>query len=178
MVARRRNWKNALAKTAAFCAVIVLANGQTIGNAFAGARITITYDEVKTEIAPQQKTFRTSENRVYTLHGKNQVDFSGSGGFKTAAGMQLGNDMESQTSGGLRFKLTYRILNGVLFVATDLGSYTTTRRIKTDGKNNCTSTLEYKKKPGHANFDLPDLNVTLSEMHAENITCSIAETAD
>jgi hypothetical protein len=160
------------------CAVTFLAGGQTIDKAVAGARITITYDEVKTEVAPQQKTFRTSENRVYTLHGKNQVDFSGSGGFKTTAGMHLGSDMESQTSGGLRFKLTYRILTGVLFVATDLGSYTTTRKIRTDGKNTSVSTLEYKKKPGHSYFEIPDLHVTFSDMHAENITCSIAETAD
>jgi hypothetical protein len=177
MVTRRPKWQEAF-RTGAFCAVILFAGGQTIDSAYAGARITITYDEVKTEIAPQQKTFRTSENRVYTLHGKNQVDFSGSGGFKTAAAMQLGKDMASRTSGGLRFKLTYRILGGVLFVVTDLSSYTTTRRIKTDGKSGCTSTLEYQKKPGHANFDFPDLNVTLSDMHAENITCSIAETAD
>jgi hypothetical protein len=165
-------------KKVALCAAILFAGGQTIDSAYAGARITITYDEVKTEISPHQKTFRTSENRVYTLHGKNEVDFSGSGGFKTAAAMQLGNDMESQTSGGLRFKLTYRILSGVLFVVTDLSSYTTTRRIKTDGKSGCASTLEYKKKAGHANFDIPDLNVTLSDMHAENITCSIIQTAD
>jgi hypothetical protein len=174
----RHKSKHSVGKRAAFCAAILLGGSQTIDSAFAGARITITYDEVKTEVAPHQKTMRTSENRVYTLHGKNQVDFSGSGGFKTTAGMQLGNDMESQTSGGLRFKLTYRILNGVLFVVTDLGSYTTTRKIRTDGKNSCASTLEYKKKAGHANFDIPDLNVTFSDMHAENITCSIAETAD
>jgi hypothetical protein len=109
-------------KTVALCAAILFAGGQTIDSAYAGARITITYDEVKTEISPHQKTFRTSENRVYTLHGKNEVDFSGSGGFKTAAAMQLGNDMESQTSGGLRFMLTYRLLSGVLFVLTDLSS--------------------------------------------------------
>ncbi len=167
-----------LVRSAAFCAIVFLAGGQTMGEAFAGARITITYDEVKTEVAPHQKTFRTSENRVYTLHGKNRVDFSGSGGFKTATGMQLGNDMEGATSGGLPFKLTYRILNGVLFVVTDLDSYTTTRKIKTDGKNTCASTLEYKKKAGHPYFEIPALNVTFSDMHAENMTCSIAETAD
>lgn len=149
-----------------------------INNAAAGVRITITYDEVKTEVAPQQRTFRTSENRVYTLRGKNQVDFSGSGGFKTAAGMRLGNDMESQTSGGLPFKLTYRILNGVLFVVTDLESYTTTRKIKTDGKSACSSTLEYKRKAGHQYFEIPALKVTFSDMHAENIACSISQTPD
>jgi hypothetical protein len=167
-----------LGKSATFCALAFLASGEMINTAVAGARITITYDEVKTEVAPQQKTFRTSENRVYTLHGKNQVDFSGSGGFKTTAGMRIGNDMESETSGGLRFKLTYRILNGVLFVVTDLDSYTTTRKIKTDGKNACVSTLEYKKKAGHEHFEIPALKVTFSDMHAENITCSISETPD
>jgi hypothetical protein len=172
-------WKLPFGKSAGFCALALLASGQMIDMAAAGARITITYDEVKTEVAPQQKTFRTSENRVYTLHGKNQVDFSGSGGFKTTAGMRLGNDMEGETNGGgLRFKLTYRILNGVLFVVTDLDSYTTTRKIKTDGKSACTSTLEYKRKPCHQYFEIPALKVTFSDMHAENIACSISETPD
>jgi hypothetical protein len=128
--------------------------------------------------SPQQKTIRTSENRVYTLHGKTHVDFSGSGWFKTTASMHLGNDMESQTSGGLRFELTYRILDGVLFVVTDLDSYTTTRKIRTEGRNTCTSPLEYEKKPWHSYFEIPDLHVTFSDMHAENITCSISKAAD
>jgi hypothetical protein len=57
-------------------------------------------------------------------------------------------------------------------------SYTTLRKIKTDQKSTCSSTLEYKKKAGHLNFDIPEQNATFSDIHAENVTCSIAETAD
>ena len=166
-----------LGKNAAFCALAFLASGEMIDKAAAGTRIAITYDEVKTEVAPKQKTFRTNESRVYTLRGKNQVDFSGSGGFKTTAGMRIGNDMDG-SNGGLRFKLTYRILDGVLFIVTDLDSYTTTRKIRTDGKSSCVSTLEYKRKAGHEYFEFPALKVTFSDMHAENVTCSISEIAD
>jgi hypothetical protein len=166
-----------VAKRFTVCALAVVASGEMADEAFAGARITITYDLVKTPIAPQQQTIRTSENRVYTLHG-NQVDFAGSRGLKTGTGMKLGNDWESQTSNGRRFKLTYRILDGVLFIVSDFRGYATLRKIRTDGKNSCSSTLESKRRLVIRNFEMPELNVAFSEIHAENITCSIFKTAD
>jgi hypothetical protein len=158
------------------CAVAGIANGEMAGEAHAGARITIAYVLIKSETAPQQKMIRFNVNRVYTLHGS-QVDFSGTG-LRDGGGMKLGDDLESRTGDGRQYKFTYRILNGVLFVVSDFKTYTSVRKIRTDGKNACSSTLEYKKKAGYSSFEEPELNATFSDIHAENVTCSITATAD
>lgn len=150
-----------------------------IEDAKAGAIITITYTDVKTEVSPFQKTFSTNENRTYSLKGS-EVGFSGSGGFKTSSGMRLGKDLEGDTNNGTHFKVKYSVVNGSIVVFTDFPSYTTTRTISTNHKDSCTSTLVYRKKSGYQNFEVQweGHPVLFSDMHAENITCSINETAN
>jgi hypothetical protein len=51
MIAGHRKLLASLGRSTAFCAVTYFAGAQTIEKAIAGARIKITYDEVKTEVA-------------------------------------------------------------------------------------------------------------------------------
>jgi hypothetical protein len=163
----------------AIAALVILSSVAICDAGNAGVRITIDYEEVKTEVSPEQKTFTTNESRVYTVHG-NSLDFVGSGGFKTSSGMRLGKELAGETDHGSRFKLTYKIVDGAIVVSTEFPTFTTVRRITTDNKTSCASTLEYKKKPSHNFFEVLYLgrNLSFSDMRAENITCSIAEVAD
>lgn len=169
-----------LTRGAAVCGLATLAVGAALGGAVAGVKITVTYDEAKTEVSPRQRTFSTSETKTYTLHGINELNFSGTGGFKSNSGIRLGNELVGPTSDGLNYKVVYKIQNGALLVITNLSSYTTTRVITTNQKTTCSATLEYKKKAGHQYFEVMSAGnpVSLSDMHAENMTCSITETTD
>jgi hypothetical protein len=90
---------------------------------------------------------------------------------------QLGVDVSGTTKDGRSSKGTFRVLNGVLFAVSDWGGFSTVRKIYTDGKTSCHSTMEYKKKDGAENFEVarPSGSVFYRDMHAENIVCSIRQ---
>jgi hypothetical protein len=90
----------------------------------------------------------------------------------------LGQSGEATTDAGAPYKFSFHVVNGAIFVTSDFGSWTTTRAIRTNGKDLCTCTLQYRKKPGQASFIYPASGgVSIySDMHAENMTCSIEQT--
>lgn len=143
----------------------------------ARTKITVTYDEVTTEISPRQQTIRSSKYRIYTISKDNTInvttDDTGS------VDRSLGKEEEGHMYGGMRYKLMNRLLGNVLFVITAFDGYTSVRKIKLLG-HNCVSTLVFKKSPGHEHYEFvrPSETSFYSDMHAENIRCSVAKTSD
>jgi hypothetical protein len=136
-------------------------------------KISVTYDLIRVlkdnnnsiETIPHYRTYILSKNNNISIQRGNDVsdthtfrgEFSGK-----AARQWLG---------------TVRIVDGIIFIVTDYGGYTTYKKISTDGKTTCKCEIIYMKKQGHKYFEVNIHNSTTvySEMHAENITCAISQ---
>jgi hypothetical protein len=138
--------------------------------------IHIQYDEVVTGVAPDSRPQRSHIIRDYELSG-NKLRLSAPDLYGQKAVNQLGVDVSGTTKDGRSSTGTFRVLNRVLFAVSDWGGFSTVRKIYTDGKTSCHSTLEYKKKDGAENFEVarPSGSVFYRDMHAENIVCSIRQ---
>ena len=162
----------------AFLAAIGVAHCGFVGSASAATVIAITYDFVATQVSPKQKTVRKRDVRTYTLNGKTGNDFSGTG-FQSNDAMTLGQEMERESQNGQKYKGVYKVLDGILFVVTDYGAYTTLRKIRTDGKKLFVHVgVQQESRLRTFEVDTPAHVAQYSDMHAENMTCSIVQTAD
>jgi hypothetical protein len=143
----------------------------------AGIKITMTYDQVNTEVSPKQQTTRSSKYRTYTISKNNRINVADSDIEQNDR--SLGQDAEGHMLRGMHYKSTTRLLGNVLFVITAFDEFTSVRKIKLSG-HNCVSTLVFKRNPGHEYYEeaRPTETSLYSDMHAENIKCSVAETSD
>jgi hypothetical protein len=163
---------------AGLCLTAFVMTGLAPDRAEAGARIVVTYDVVSAEIAPEQRTTRIRETRTYTLSGKNSLNLAGSQ--IASSSHSLGQETEGSMLRGMHFRATYRVLYGILFIITDFDGYTAIKKITVVGANACVCTLEFRKKSGHQYIEhiRPAGTSFYSDMHTENMTCSITETND
>jgi uncharacterized protein YktA (UPF0223 family) len=165
-------------KFACACLLAAAFHGAAMETAVAGAKITVTYDAVRTEISPEQKTIRKPQTRSYILHGDNSLDFSGTG-YRDSK-HALGDEGASVEQDGENFTYSFHVSGGALIIISDYERYKTIRRIKTDGKEKCFCSLAFVKKNGFKNYEAIKRQGTeiYSEMHAENMTCAIEQTPD
>jgi len=146
--------------------------------AYAGAKITVTYDVVYTRAPPNNKTTRKTFIRVYTLSGRNNVGFV-SADLKNGA-LHLGDEGESKEASGAKFKWTYRTLDGVLYIVSDYETFVTIRKILTDGVKSCVCELDFRKKAGRETYDVafPGGSRSYSDISGQNMACSIEPTSN
>jgi hypothetical protein len=160
-----------------FCFLALIIVGLAPEVAEAGIKITVTYDQVNIEVSPQQQTTRSSKYRMYTISKDNRINVAGSD--IGQSDRSLGQEAEGHMLRGMHYKSTTRLLGNVLFVITAFDEYTSVRKIKLSG-HNCVSTLVFKRSPRHEYYEeaRPSETTFYSDMHAENIKCSVAETPD
>jgi hypothetical protein len=144
-------------------------------------KITVTYDEVDTPAEAGKLPFRAHRVREYILSGSKSLsvlapDMSGG-----AAGLHaLGDVGYAQTNDSRSYKVSYSVIAGALVIVTEFDGFSTVRKIYTDGKTSCRSTLDYIKDKGEENFVIkwPQRTIVYKDMRAENITCSIVTASD
>jgi hypothetical protein len=150
----------------------------SIARVAAGAKIVTDYDQVTTGAAADSPSRSKHYSRTYELLRNGGLLFSSPD--LGASTHRLRDSGIGKTPEGLQFKWLYRVENGSFVVFSEFPGWTLRKTVVTDGKSSCRLTAQYKKKPGHEYFeiDLPGKAVYLSDMHAENLTCAIAQTPD
>jgi hypothetical protein len=150
----------------------------SINKAHAGAKITVNYILVETEVSPEHKVMRSEQTRSYVLHDKNQIEFSGTG--YNGSRHVLGEEHEWTTRDGRSYTASYHVNNGRFIVTTVYPHFISIRKIATDGKNKCSCMLTHLKKGGYKYFEKEkDSGIEYySDIHAENMTCVVSQTAD
>jgi hypothetical protein len=154
-----------------------------VGAALADVRIVVKYTEVEHEIATD-KIYRTDKSRIYTVTKNRVLKITSidSGGTVTNSSAVLEQPGEGKNVAGVNYVNRARIDNGDIVTASFLESFVIETRIRTNGSSSCEATRNYKLLPGRDAFvdrtRVTRVDKTFSDIHAENITCSISETAD
>jgi hypothetical protein len=143
-------------------------------------RIMITYDEIDVPVDAGEPIHRLPRAREYVLSGSGHVVISAQDMRRAPGVMTLGAVRDNTAADSRPYKVTFRVLDGVLFIVTDWSTFVTVRKIYTDGENSCRSTLDFQKKNGAEYFEvkLPHGSRFYKDMHAENITCAIEAVAE
>jgi hypothetical protein len=137
---------------------------------------TIKYDMVETQVSPHQATLRYPVSVSFRISADKRVDTSASTGIKTRA--KLGESTTGVNESGEASTAVYRVVNGAIVITTHAPGYFSVLRIKTNGRTECSATLEYFRNPGHQYIEAvsrTNESVLASNFQAENMTCSIGE---
>jgi hypothetical protein len=155
-------------------ALALIPNSQT---AYAGVRITLSFDYVETEVSPRQGEYSTHIVNTYRISTNKRFDFSSN--LSSDSHGALGQAITVFDAGGQSAKAIYRIDHGAMVTTGSWPSYTVVTRIVTDGHSSCSATRNYLKKAGHQYFEVTRTanheRMQDTSIRAENVSCSIAE---
>ena len=147
--------------------------------AIADVRITVTNTAVEHEISPNngvQRTNRTMSLVLTTDHKLNvKVEYGGA----TVGGIVvLGKFYRRTDMGGSSYLSRWTIKNGAIMQVSRYESFSMIQRITTNGVDTCQATVDFVLANGHKLFEERRMSnhedMKVSDMHSENITCSIA----
>jgi hypothetical protein len=160
-------------KSLALCLLSVLGFDEAV----AATTITVTWDTVRTEVTPDPGVGRFHLSRSYVLSGRNDVAYSASD--MQSGHMRLGQEGEA-TYKCAHSKWAYKVAGNTIFMVSDYGSFSYISKVKVYEKTKYACSIEFKKRPGYKYFEWVTDSGThyFSEMHAENVTCSVAQTPD
>jgi hypothetical protein len=145
--------------------------------ASAATRITITFDDIAKEVEPINKEIRIPNSRKFTLDKDNNMGTVSSSNHDTMGA--LGRQGHGTDIYNVTYAWTLRIVSGVLFIVNDYPGFTSLTKIRTNGTDSCTATRDYRKKRGQFRLGNADnFTRTMSDMHTENMTCSIERIPD
>jgi hypothetical protein len=147
----------------------------------ADTKVIVSYTQVDNQVTPTTHEFRNNRRTIIVLTNDKKIrtgaDINGS--HSLSAIHELNVPIFAHNQAGVEYVIRYSIENGQIVVASFLPSYKIITRISTDGKSKCSATREYKLLPGHRVFEDKDFNnkqdVTMSNVHAEDVTCDISE---
>jgi hypothetical protein len=155
-------------------ALTMIASSQT---AYAGVRITLSFDYVETEVSPRQGEYNTHVVNTYQISTSKRIDFSSNLGSGNHGA--LGQPITVFDAGGQSAKAIYRIDRGAIVITGSWPTYTVVTRIVTDGHSSCSATRNYLRKPGHQYFEVSRTSnherMQDTSIRAENVSCSIAD---
>lgn len=142
----------------------------------ADVKINVSFDFVAE--GPPLRDRRSTEYVLTSDHKVNVVSHM-CAGCDTSNSHDLGQPKLARTYTGLEGVSRLRIDNGVIVHAFFTESYTSLTRIATNGVDSCTATKEYKLLQGHDRYEVNSINgkhfTSHSDIHAENVSCSIEE---
>jgi hypothetical protein len=160
------------------CISLFVATASFASPALAGAKITMSYDFVETEVSPHHAASRTHLKVAYQLSSDNTVSYSSSQGTRYV--IKLGQTLPETDPTGVPFTVSFGVIDGAMTITGEWPSFISAVRITTDGKTSCTATREWRRKPGHQFFEVKRMRdrqpMLDSDMHAEHIVCSIEST--
>ncbi len=142
--------------------------------------ITVAYTVVATEVSPHNGTYRSAWSRTLRLSARNAIQdvLTYNGTVVSAAQRTLGSSFQGvANANGLPVHNAIRIVRGAIVIPNEYETYTDVTTIKTDGRTSCSATMSFRLKPGHLRFETAEpvshAAVVLSDLHAEDFTCSI-----
>jgi len=152
--------------------------GQTLlacffsSHAQAAMVVDINYDYVETEISPRQETHRQQSHQHYELNADKTIAMP-------KGSSKLGGTFMDKTKAGHDFTREFHIVNGALQVTSSYDGVIVIVTIRTNGRDSCSASLVWRKRAGQKYFFAYRLNndelMYDSDMHAENVTCSVHE---
>jgi hypothetical protein len=142
----------------------------------AAIKLSTSWTVVQVEVSPMQVTHRTTDTAVMTLKNDGSIR---AGEFDR----QLGKEVENaDPQSGDKYYITYRAREGTIFITTRWAGFTQVRRITTNQKDSCELTVTFTKIPGHAYYEgvrrSNREHMQMSDMHAEDLTCSRSDVPD
>jgi hypothetical protein len=148
----------------------------SVPSARADVTVKLNGDVVETRVSPTQGVTKLPVSMSYRISADKGVDYSSSTGAKGRA--KLGETVTGVNEGGQTSIRTYKIINGAIVITSHQPGFFLVTKIITDGRSSCSATVKYFRNPGHQYFEgitKTNQSVLDSDIHAENLTCSIGE---
>ena len=152
--------------------------GQTLlacfccSHAQAAMVVDINYDYVETEISPRQEIHRQSFHPHYELNTDKTITMQ-------HGSSKLGGTFVVKEKSGRDFTREFHIVNGAFQITSFHEWFILVTTIRTIGRDTCSASLSWRKRAGQKYFLTYRISngelMYDSDMHAENVTCSVHE---
>ena len=134
--------------------------------------VDIYYNYVETEISPRQEIHRQHTHQHYELNSDKTITMlKGSG--------VIGGTFMDRDRNGHEFTREFHIVNGAFQITYVYKGTILITTIQINGRDSCSASLVWRKRAGQKYFFGYRLNnndlMYDSDMHAENVTCSVHE---
>jgi hypothetical protein len=146
--------------------------------AHAAVKLSLSYVIVQVEASPGQSTYREPVSSEITINKDGSLRVG-----KGKLTRQLGREIaaiDPQTDEP--YVIAYRVKNGAIVITVKFPGFTILRQITTNHKDSCNFSVIYTKIPGHKYYEAVRISnkehMELSDLHAEELGCSVSETPD
>jgi hypothetical protein len=177
----KRRWRSAATKLATMLGAAAVTWAPSGGNAVADVLIKVTFVMVENEVSPRQAEHRSPSTREYRLTNDHTVSIVSTDDNKYTSNGEatFGSTYAAKSVADSNYTGTIGVDNGAIVIENVFPSYKVISRITTNGIDSCSATRKFRLAAGHKFFEIKRFSnhedMLLSDMHAENVTCSISE---